>query len=265
MKNNGGFTLLELSIVVMIIGLIMGGILVAQDLLNAAQMRATITKLEKINTAITTFKMKYNALPGDMLSSDAAAFGFFAITGANAGAVGYGDGDSIIQDAAGMGALNAEPLLIWRHLSDAGLIEGGFGADLTVTNGTSPTAITRGDAMGRYVPPAALTSNYFVIGTGNAKVGGTNTSISISGISFMTGAGPQADTLYTNALTPVNAYNLDMKIDDGNAMTGNARAWYMTNGYYGVPATVAQGCIDAANNYILTSSSKVCQLRMRAF
>src|ERR1700746_416796 len=71
-----GFTLIELSIVLVIIGLIVGGVLVGQDLIRAAEVRATISQIEKYNTAVNTFRGKYNALPGDLNAAAATAFGF---------------------------------------------------------------------------------------------------------------------------------------------------------------------------------------------
>jgi prepilin-type N-terminal cleavage/methylation domain-containing protein len=61
----GGFTLIEMSIVLVIIGLLVGGVLVGQDLIRAAQVRKTGTLIEQLNTAVNTFKLKYNCLPGD--------------------------------------------------------------------------------------------------------------------------------------------------------------------------------------------------------
>src|SRR5271155_2823005 len=88
-----GFTLIELSIVLVIIGLIVGGVLVGQDLIRAAEVRATIAQIEKYNTAVNTFRGKYNALPGDMNAATATAFNFTA-RGAFAG---EGDGNGVIE------------------------------------------------------------------------------------------------------------------------------------------------------------------------
>src|SRR3984885_3925644 len=72
------FTLIELSIVLVIIGLIVGGVLVGQDLIKAAEIRATVSQIEKYNTAANTFQTKYNALPGDVPAAQAASFGMVA-------------------------------------------------------------------------------------------------------------------------------------------------------------------------------------------
>jgi prepilin-type N-terminal cleavage/methylation domain-containing protein len=82
MKNrhpkNQGFTLIELSIALIIIGLIVGGILVGQDMINAAATRAQIAQIEKYQTAANTFYTKYGYLPGDIPAIPAAQFGLIA-------------------------------------------------------------------------------------------------------------------------------------------------------------------------------------------
>src|SRR3954466_4808654 len=88
-----GFTLIELSIVLVIIGLIIGSVLVGQDLIEAATIRATVSQLEKYKTAVGTFRTKYNALPGDIKSSEATGFGFYA----RGGGMGDGDGNGAIE------------------------------------------------------------------------------------------------------------------------------------------------------------------------
>src|ERR1700688_3889289 len=91
--SSSGFTLIELSIVLVIIGLIVGGILVGQDLIKAAEVRAQISQIEKYNQAVNTFRAKFNAIPGDMAVSTAQQFGFlvgFACTGQQGGRDGNG-------------------------------------------------------------------------------------------------------------------------------------------------------------------------------
>src|SRR5690348_1121410 len=61
-----GFSLLELSIVLVIIGLITGGITAGRTIVRAAELRSMITDINKYKSAIYTFREKYNAVPGDM-------------------------------------------------------------------------------------------------------------------------------------------------------------------------------------------------------
>ncbi len=87
-----GFTLIELAIVLVIIGLIVGGVLVGQDLIAAARIRSQLSQIDKYNTAVITFRLKYNVLPGDMLPDQASAFGFFHRSGVH----NDGDGDGYV-------------------------------------------------------------------------------------------------------------------------------------------------------------------------
>lgn len=78
-----GFTLIEMSVVLVIIGLIVGGVLAGRSLIEQACERAQITQIERYRTATNTFYGKYNALPGDLTKADASLFGFFTRTGAH--------------------------------------------------------------------------------------------------------------------------------------------------------------------------------------
>ena len=108
MRSHAGFTLIELSIVLVIIGLLIGAVFVGRDLIHAAEIRSTISQIEKTKTAVASFKSKYNCLPGDCPN----ATDYFT------GAVN-GDGDGkILYNAAtdnGDGA-SLEPYNAWSQL-----------------------------------------------------------------------------------------------------------------------------------------------------
>ena len=94
-----GFTLIEISIVLVIIGLLVGGILTGQSLIDAATQRAQIAQIQKYNTALHTFELKYNGyLPGDIPYTTAGQFGLFnqGSNGTYNGWIGSGDGNGFI-------------------------------------------------------------------------------------------------------------------------------------------------------------------------
>ncbi len=68
--KKSGFTLIELSITLVIIGLIVGGVLVGKDLIKAAEARSITKQIEQYRAAINAFKLKYNAIPGDMNNAE---------------------------------------------------------------------------------------------------------------------------------------------------------------------------------------------------
>jgi prepilin-type N-terminal cleavage/methylation domain-containing protein len=63
--KNPGFTLIELSIVLVIIGLLAGGILIGRDLIREAELRSQIRQFQEYELAYRTFQTKYDCLPGD--------------------------------------------------------------------------------------------------------------------------------------------------------------------------------------------------------
>jgi len=125
-QKHKGFTLIEMSVVLVIIGLIVGGILVGQNLVSAAAVRAQISQIDKYNSAVNTFYSKYQALPGDMPAAVANQFGF----GARGQYAGEGDGNGAIEGLwnnqaganFGGGQGFGETAMFWVDLSAAGLI-----------------------------------------------------------------------------------------------------------------------------------------------
>lgn len=71
---NRGFTLVEMSIVMLILALLTGGILIGKDIINAAEVRATVKQVEMFNLAYNTFQLKYGCWAGDC--NNASQLGF---------------------------------------------------------------------------------------------------------------------------------------------------------------------------------------------
>jgi hypothetical protein len=210
--------------VLVIIGLIVGGVLVGQNLIAAAGVRATISQIEKYNAAINTFYGKYNNLPGDMTAANAAAFGFTTRTGD----AGRGDGNGQIAGWWGgpfPTCQGGEDTLFWVDLSQAGLIEGGFtgGVSYTYQNVADQLILTAPPTWDVFYPQAKLgNGNYVVVFT--AQLGGDIVSATnYYEITRLTDAAGTTVNGYPTAgtgLTPAQAYSIDLTIDDGSPHAG---------------------------------------------
>ncbi|MBF0381348.1 MAG: prepilin-type N-terminal cleavage/methylation domain-containing protein [Magnetococcales bacterium] len=152
-KIEDGFTLIEIAIVVVIIGLLLGGVLKGQEMIRSARSHNVITQSNGLKAAMLGFSDRYRALPGDY---SRASINIPDIT-ANVVANGTittqneeGDGDSFIGGSvvnganARTGTLNRELALVWLHLGNAGYITGGFtgvGDNLDEINWTCPSDV----------------------------------------------------------------------------------------------------------------------------
>jgi len=117
-RKQSGFTLVEIAIVLVIIGLLLGGILKGQEMITSGQVRNMITQSDGITAAVFAFQDRFKALPGDFAQATTALPG--------GGATANGDGNGLIDTPAEAGDA-------WQHLSLANFINGSYtGADTAV-------------------------------------------------------------------------------------------------------------------------------------
>ncbi|MCE2926049.1 MAG: prepilin-type N-terminal cleavage/methylation domain-containing protein [Rickettsiales bacterium] len=228
MMNKQGFTLIELSIVIVIIGLIIGGILVGRDLIRAAEIRAQISQIEEFNTAANTFRLKYNCLPGDCLNAQESGLGQTGGPGEN------GDGNGSLFESVDS-IRTKEMINFWYHLAQAGLIaENAKG----YTDGVVPAT------PGIDTPALKLTGTTIknsASATSNPKGGVLVIALSRNGGHSWYLA---SDTSWTGIQTVYQGqtlYAIDSKIDDGYPRSGNmtslgnrlsaAYDWFESMGY----------------------------------
>lgn len=112
MKQQNGFTLVELAIALMVIGLLIGGVLKGQELIENARIVQTMRQLNDYDTAIMVFRNTYSAIPGDIRKTSRLP-----------------NCDDVLCNEPGTGdgritTGNGEALRVWIHLGRTGLITG---------------------------------------------------------------------------------------------------------------------------------------------
>lgn len=213
-----GFTLIELTVVLIVIGLVVGAIVMGRDMVRSAEIRGTIAQVEQFNAAVNAFKSKYHCLPGDCVT--AAAYGFAAgSSGDGNGVIGCHD-DNMFDCADAISFLDtpesAEYVNFWYHLGAAGLIA----FDGAPYDGTDPE-----QSAGTVSPVVMLTSQRQPGGwtvRGGAEF---STRQRLNAHSFVLGGVAPIIPLDNGRFRPVDVYAVDQKMDDGMPFSGSVRAW----------------------------------------
>ncbi|MBN8544019.1 MAG: prepilin-type N-terminal cleavage/methylation domain-containing protein [Alphaproteobacteria bacterium] len=230
-----GFSLVELSIVLVIMGLIVGGIMAGASVIRNTEVKTVITEYNQYKQAVLTFRGKYAALPGDI--PDAASYWSGAVNG---------DGDGLIEWAAAANG-TGEFVQFWRHLSLAGEIEGqytglaGSGGPRHVVPGTNApkSTITNGGWGAFFQDMSAGDADNFAINYGNVMVLGGEIATNWN---------------WNMVLNPEEAWNIDMKIDDGMPGAGSIIATNRTS------CANSTSVADYAATYQLSQKNKICSL-----
>lgn len=255
MRKQSGFSLVELSIVLVILGLLVGGVLSGQSLIRAAELRSVSADFSRYQTAVMTFRDKYFALPGDMANATAFWGKDAAICNSQAGVVASpgtcnGDNNSVLGNA---GASNPELFRTWQHLALSGLIEGNF-------TGVAGPMTARHAVIGQNVPRARISQAGFSFY--HAIYDNTHTqryvNASAKNLIEFGRASDISGGHETNvpAIRPEEAWNIDTKMDDGRPALGNVMTWKPGGSY-----TCSTNADPAIAAYNLTNSSIGCNLQ----
>jgi prepilin-type N-terminal cleavage/methylation domain-containing protein len=211
-SKNEAFTLVELAIVIVIIGLLVSGVLHGQELIKQANLRKDIKRLTEIQTATVTFFGKYNFLPGDMPNDVSMRL-------LQEDSVGNGDGKFTWQ-------LPYEPSRFWQHLAKAKMLlvtNAHYNLPYPLSagnmdNNVSRYAKFRDDRSNRNGAIVASTGDIFrnSVAIGMQNLGNI---FSISDYSRT-----EADVGYFKPSFLVeHVWSIDAKLDDGKPTTGKLK------------------------------------------
>lgn len=216
-RQQSGFTLVEIAIVLVIIGLLLGGVLKGQELINSAKVKNFANDFRNIPLFIYGYQDKYRALPGDDLNVVAHVGG---------GTPGNGNGALNGNWWDGAAVVTSESVAFWEHVRRANLAAGpvpiATDADLPKNAEGGWIGIESGTTVAANQFISGLTGSYVVC---------------------------------SRAILGKFAKQLDVTMDDGNPFTGSvrsvpgaptARANTASCNVVGTPAGCATAVDDAA-------------------
>ena len=217
-STEAGFTLVEIAIVLVIIGLLLGGILKGQEMITQAKIKNIINDFNGVTVAVTSYQDRYRAIPGDDQN---------ATTRWTTQAPASGNSDGIIQGlynanntggTGGAPANTAESNLFWQHLRIAGFVPG----------------LTTGTGSGTPPPNAA-----------GGMIGVENAAVGVSGLGFT------SLIVCSSNLPDKVAIAIDAQIDDSVSATGQVRAQLQTTANPFTDPTPATAYVETGVNQYL--------------
>jgi len=215
MRRQQGFTLIEIAIVLVIIGLLLGGVLKGQELINAARVRNIASQLDGVKIAYLGFQDRYRAYPGDMPNA-------LSTTQIPGGPPGCTAGNGTCAN----GKIDPnENLLVWNHLSKSGFISGSY-------NGATDAGTAFQTSTSADTPQNPF--NGFLVLVNDADYGDATTTTPSAVLNVKTGG----------SISVSMVAELDRKVDDGNPGTGSFRIGIV---YDGVTPAVGSCLAGSAN------------------
>jgi prepilin-type N-terminal cleavage/methylation domain-containing protein len=273
------FTLVELAIVVVVLGILIGGIVAGQSIIESAKKREVITGFTQLRTGLNAFKLEFDAIPGDMEDAydywgdDCSTYGNTSVSERKCN----GDGDNKVTSETGnfdnyCFSVNCERCMFFKHLNLAGLwnekFECGdynllnedvyknpldYSAFFFVSNRCKSDVLYHNDCDN----PSEYISKMYIMSSRNVS--------SLTTDRWLRSCSSQAASF-----TPKQQKYLDEKLDDGKPKTGKLVAVplnYAFNGTLGCHNTtiISGPCLlnNIENAYNVANDDYVCQMHYR--
>lgn len=193
-SRQAGFTLVEIAIVLVIVGLLLAGVLKGQELIEQSRIKKVIKDFDAMTAAVETYKDRYRFYPGDdsgaalrWISGQTPFTPAAAADNGNANGSIYGNN---LNQTLSLITQNNEAGFAWQHLRLAGLVSGNM----------ATAATSRISEVTPFGSPYGFAGQVAVVGF------------------------PAGTNVFCAALPPKAAEALDRQLDDGNPQTGNIRA-----------------------------------------
>ncbi len=246
--NQKAFSLIELSIVLVILGLLTAGIVTGQKLIRQTQLARVIQNIQTFSNAINLFKISYNYFPGDIPNA-------YDIWGSNCDATAAdcnGDGDGVIDWNDKVAARDEEINRAWQHMSLANILDKNYTNDMDVDGfAIAGTTVPKSASPSRNGAPSIWT---FSAAHGNLNMGGLNTVV------------PDCHECliwaHTDSVSPVDISIIDIKIDDGMRLTGKIQGGIAKTAASSYWSWSTTECYDSGdiNLYNLSNTGAGCTM-----
>lgn len=221
-SKKSAFSLIELSIVLIVIGLLIAGITGGASLIKSSELRSVMSEARGYSVSVNAFYSQFNALPGDYSTAVGSQSSYF------------GDNDGKIE-FANVDTIDAESNVAWYALKQIGAI-----ADNLEFKAVS-SALSPGDNF----PSSKIKSSGWIF----SYIDNQNTVVLTGPINAGTAATNEANNIATPSLIPSDALAIDTKIDDGIANTGKVRGSIINS----------TTCYNSGT-YVIGGTDKTCAL-----
>ena len=268
-SKKSAFSLIELSIVLIIIGLLIAGITGGASLIKSSELRSIMGEARGYAVSVNSFFTQYDQYPGDASTNVGSA----SITAA------LGDRDNKIEFVNDSATPVAEGIDAWFDLKDIGAIDLALAVLTSASDTTGTLRVPISLVPVTHIPGSKIkgagwvfdyntkTLQNVVVLTGTtsayvaAPAAGTagtanNTSTLVNGLNYPSGDGPLATrNASTEIISAPDSLSIDSKIDDGKADTGNVQSINQAN--------ATTDCSNASAYLVGNGAKKVCVLTFR--